>query len=66
MERTSLQQVYGKTRKCGSTRYISLCSSADPKRKKTNTYIFVRYFTEMQDLIADTWRITPETVQDFG
>jgi hypothetical protein len=26
--------------KCGATRYISLCSSADPKRKKTNTNIF--------------------------
>jgi hypothetical protein len=52
--------------KCGATRYISLRSSADPKRKKTKQDIFVRYFTEMQDLIADTWCITPETVQEFG
>jgi hypothetical protein len=52
--------------KCGTTRYISLRSSADPKRKKTNTDIFVRYFTEIQDLIADTWHISPETVQEFG
>jgi hypothetical protein len=66
LERTGLQQVYGETGKCGTTRYISLRSSADPKRKKKNTYIFVRYFIEMQDLIADTWRITPETVQEFG
>jgi hypothetical protein len=37
-----------------------------PRERKTNTDIFVRYFTEMQDLIADTWCITPETVQEFG
>jgi hypothetical protein len=43
--------------KCDIARYISLHSSVDTKRKKTNTYIFVRYFVEMQDLIVDTWRI---------
>jgi hypothetical protein len=53
-------------RKCGAARYISLRSSADPKRKKKNTDIFMRYFAEMQDLIADTWNIKPETVWEFG
>jgi hypothetical protein len=53
-------------RKCGAARYISLHSNADPKRNKENTYIFLRYFVEMKDLIVDTWHITPETVQDFG
>jgi hypothetical protein len=52
--------------KCGTAKYISLCSNADPKRKKVNTYIFARYFIEMQDLIANTWRITPEIFQEFG
>ena len=64
------EPVYSKyleiPRKCGTTFYVSLCSSAYPKRKNTNTDIFVRYFAEMQDLIADTWRITPQTVQYFG
>jgi hypothetical protein len=53
-------------RKCGSTRYVSLRSSTDPKRKNTNTNIFARYFAKMQDLIVDTWHIIPETVQEFG
>jgi hypothetical protein len=52
--------------KCGATRYISLHSSTAPKRNKENTNIFERYSTEMQDLIADTWPITPKIVQDFG
>jgi hypothetical protein len=52
--------------KCGATRYVSLRSNVDPKIKKTNTDIFAGYFAEMQDLIADTWPITPKIVQDFG
>jgi hypothetical protein len=64
------EPVYSKymerPRKCGAGRYVSLCNSTDPKRKKTNTDIFVRYFAEMQYLIADTWHITRETVQEFG
>jgi hypothetical protein len=45
--------------KCGATRYVSLHNNAYPKRKKTNINIFARYFAEIQDLIADTWCITP-------
>jgi hypothetical protein len=28
--------------------------------------IFARYFIEIQDLITDTWCISPEIVQEFG
>jgi hypothetical protein len=52
--------------KCGAMCYTSLRNNTDPKRKKINMDTFAWYFTEMQELIADTWCITPETVQEFG
>jgi hypothetical protein len=52
--------------KYGATRYMSLGSTTDPKAKKINNDVFTLYLTEIQNKLADTWRISPETVQDFG
>jgi hypothetical protein len=51
--------------KCGITWYTSLRSIADPKKKKVKNDTFVLYLSEIQDHLANTWRISPETVQEF-
>jgi hypothetical protein len=52
--------------KCGATHYTSLRSTTDPRKKKENSDTFVRYLLEIQDLLFNTWRISPETIQEFG
>jgi hypothetical protein len=47
--------------KCGTTRYTSLRSTTDPKKKKINNDVFTLYLSEIQNHLADTWRISPET-----
>jgi hypothetical protein len=46
--------------------YTSLRSTTDPKEKKINNDVFMLYLMEIQNRLADTWRISPETVQEFG
>jgi hypothetical protein len=55
-----------RTGKCGATRYTSLRSTVDPKKKKLNSDMFMIYLTEIQNRVAETWRIPIETVQEFG
>jgi hypothetical protein len=55
-----------RTGKCGATRYTSLRSTTDPKVKKFNNDMFTQYLTEIHNNLVDTWRISPETVQEFG
>jgi hypothetical protein len=55
-----------RTRKCGTTCYTSLQSTADPKVKKVNNDMFVQYLIEIQNNVEDTWRISPETVHEYG
>jgi hypothetical protein len=52
--------------KCGTTRYTSLRSTTDPKEKKINNDVFSLYLSEIHNHLADTWRISPETIQEFG
>jgi hypothetical protein len=46
--------------------YTSLRSTTDPKVKKFNNDMFTQYLTEIHNILADTWRISPETVQEYG
>jgi hypothetical protein len=55
-----------RTGKCGATCYTSLRSTTDPKEKKINSDVFTLYLTKIQNRLADTWRISPEIVQEFG
>jgi hypothetical protein len=52
--------------KCSATRYTSLRSTTDPKVKKVKSDVFVLYLSEIQNHLADTWRISLETIQEFG
>jgi hypothetical protein len=54
------------TEKCGTTRFTSLCSIADPKNKKLSNDLFMIYLTNIQNRFIDTWRIPIEIVQGFG
>jgi hypothetical protein len=54
-----------RTYKCGATRYTSLRSTTDPNEKKFNNDMFAQYLIEIENKLADTWRISPETVQEF-
>jgi hypothetical protein len=49
--------------KCHATRYETLRHNIDPKQRKANASIFGMYIQEMQEKIADTWRISPEVVK---
>jgi hypothetical protein len=56
-------QILGK---CGTTWYTSLRRTIDPKKNKVNNDEFAVYLLEIQDHLANMWRISPETVQEFG
>jgi hypothetical protein len=55
-----------RTGKCGTTCYTSLRSTTDPKVKKFNNNMFTQYLTNIQNSLVDTWRISPETVKEYG
>jgi hypothetical protein len=57
---------FPRTGKCGAMRYTSLRSTTDPKKKKLNNDMFTIYLIEIQNRVANTWRIPIETVQEFG
>jgi hypothetical protein len=40
-------------------------STSDPKRRSGNANTFARYLSDIQDNIANTWRITPEVVAQY-
>jgi hypothetical protein len=48
--------------KCGTTRYTSLRSTTNPKKKKLNSDIFMLYLTKIHNRLANTWRIPIEIV----
>jgi hypothetical protein len=52
--------------KCGATRYMSLRSTTNPKVKKIKSDVFALYLLDNQNCLADTWQISPETIQEFG
>jgi hypothetical protein len=52
--------------KCGAAHYTYICSTTNPKNKKLNNDVFALYLTEIQNKLADTWRIPTETIQDFS
>jgi hypothetical protein len=40
------------------------CAS-DPKNRKVNATIFEGYYNDLQESIANTWRVTPEMVAQY-
>jgi hypothetical protein len=52
--------------RCHATRYMSLGRKSDPKHRSTNMGTFAKYFTEIQESIANTWRITPDVVAQYN
>jgi hypothetical protein len=52
--------------KCGATCYTSLRNTIDPKKKKLKSDIFAIYLIEIQNRVAETWRIPIENVEEFG
>jgi hypothetical protein len=54
-----------RTSHCHAMWYTSLGSTLDPKIKSTNASTFVRYYNELQESIANSWRITPEVVVQY-
>jgi hypothetical protein len=47
---------------CHATRYISLGSVSDPKKKQANATIFEGYYNDLHERITNTWRVTPKVV----
>jgi hypothetical protein len=47
------------------SQYTLLGRKSDPKHRSANTSTFSRYFSEIQDSIANSWRITPNVVSQF-
>jgi hypothetical protein len=47
------------------TWYTSMGSTSDPKRRSGNANTFSRYLSDIQDNIANTWRITLEVVMQY-
>jgi hypothetical protein len=47
---------------CHATRYISLGSTSDSKTRSENASMFAWYYNDLQEIISNTWRITPEVV----
>jgi hypothetical protein len=45
--------------------YLSLGSTLDPKNKSANAGMFTGYYNDLQESIANTWRITPEVVGQY-
>jgi hypothetical protein len=48
-----------------TAQYTSLGRNSDPKHRSANTGTFSRYFSEIQESIANSWRITPDVVAQF-
>jgi hypothetical protein len=47
---------------CHGARYLLLGSPLDPKNRKENAAIFEGYLSDLQDIIANTWRVTQEEI----
>jgi hypothetical protein len=43
-------------------RYLSLGTASDARNRKMNTTIFEGYLHDLQETIANLWRITPQVV----
>jgi hypothetical protein len=46
-------------------KYESLWHTTVTKDRKENTNIFKTYFEEIQEKVAETWRIPPEVVEEY-
>jgi hypothetical protein len=46
-------------------RYTSMGSTLDPKRRSDNAGTFTKYFSDIQESITNTWRITLEVVVQY-
>jgi hypothetical protein len=44
---------------------MSLGSTSNPKNKSVNAGMFIRYYNDLQESIANTWWITPEAVAQY-
>jgi hypothetical protein len=51
--------------RCHATWYMSMGSTSDPKQRSCNADTFARYPSDIQDNIANTWRITLEVVVQY-
>jgi hypothetical protein len=51
--------------RCHATWYTSMGSTLDSKRRSGNANTFSRYLSDIQDNIANTWRITLEVVTQY-
>jgi hypothetical protein len=50
--------------KCHTTQYTTLWHISDEKERKSNSSIFAMYFDEMQEKVAETWRIPPKVAEE--
>jgi hypothetical protein len=55
---------YPRLGKCHTTKYTKLWHTSNAKQRKENANIFAMYYDEMQEKIANTWRIPPEMVEE--
>jgi hypothetical protein len=46
-------------------RYSSCGAASDSKNIKVNETIFEGYLKDIQDIIANTWRVTPEAITQY-
>jgi hypothetical protein len=44
---------------CRAMRYLSLGSNLDPNNKSVNVGMFAGYYNELQENIANSWKIMP-------
>jgi hypothetical protein len=62
--RTQIQRILLRPGKCRSTKYTTLWHTSYAKERKVNSNIFFMYYEEMQENLADTWRIPPKVVEE--
>jgi len=55
---------YPRPGKWCATKYTTLWHTSDTKQRKENANIFTTYYNEMQEKIANTWRIPLEVVEE--
>jgi hypothetical protein len=54
-----------RTTRFRTSRYISLGSTSDSKTRSENAGMFAGYYNDLQEIIANTWRIMPEVVMQY-
>jgi hypothetical protein len=63
-EKPKYSMFCGRTGRCGIAKYENPRHDTNSKQRKANASILGMYIQEMQEKIANTWRISPKVVKE--